>query len=80
MIPPNDPRIKDIVYLIQKSLLDDTIKSILIRDLETEGLTDFLREQILVYCDAMEKAIDERLQAAQAHLAQDPTPSPSSNP
>ncbi len=42
--------IQDIVELIKASELDQTIKSILIRDLETEGLTDFLREQIKAYC------------------------------
>ena len=43
-------KINDIVYLIQQSELDSTIKEILIRDLKTEGLTDFLREQIKAYC------------------------------
>jgi hypothetical protein len=45
-----DDNIKKITELIQESELDDTIKSILIRDLQTEGLTDFLREQIKAYC------------------------------
>ncbi len=45
-----DEKIKKIIYLIQISELDETIKEILIRDLQTEGLTDFLREQIKAYC------------------------------
>jgi hypothetical protein len=45
-----DEKIKKIIYLIQISELDDTIKEILIRDLQTEGLTEFMREQIKAYC------------------------------
>ncbi len=45
-----DEKVKKIIYLIQISELDETIKDILIRDLQTEGLTDFLREQIKAYC------------------------------
>ena len=45
-----EEKIKKIIYLIQISELDDTIKEILIRDLQTEGLTEFMREQIKAYC------------------------------
>ena len=40
-----DDKIQNIIHLIQQSPLDQTIKDILIRDLEAEGLTDFLKEQ-----------------------------------
>lgn len=36
-----DDKTQNIIHLIQQSALDQTIKDILIRDLETEGLTDF---------------------------------------
>ncbi len=65
-------KIQNIIYLIQKSPLDQTIKDILIRDLENEGLTDFLREQILAYCNEGIKDMDARIQAAQAALATAP--------
>ena len=45
-----DDKVQRIIELIQISDLDGTIKNILIRDLQTEGLTDFLREQIVAYC------------------------------
>ena len=51
-----EENIQKIVALIQESPLDQTVKEILIRDLEAEGLTDFLREQIEAYCtDGIEK-------------------------
>ena len=45
-----EENIKKIIQLIKVSDLDDTIKNILIRDLEVGGMTDFLREQIIAYC------------------------------
>lgn len=54
-----DEKIKSIIDLINQSPLDDTIKSILIRDLESEGLTDFLREQIKAYCLEGIKELEE---------------------
>lgn len=58
-----DENLQAIIDLINQSALDDTIKAILIRDLQSEGLTDFLREQIKAYClegikqlDALEAA------------------------
>ena len=63
-----DEKIQKIVHLIQESELDQTIKDILIRDLQTEGLTDFLREQIRAYCLENIKLIDERMAAAKKAL------------
>jgi hypothetical protein len=63
-----DDKIQKIVNLIQESDLDQTIKDILIRDLQTEGLTDFLREQIRAYCLEGIKIIDQRLEEAQKAL------------
>ena len=63
-----DEKIENIIHLIQQSPLDETIKSILIRDLQTEGLTDFLKEQIKAYCLEGMKLIDEKMEAAKKIL------------
>lgn len=59
-----DEKVEKIVELIRSSALDETIKNILIRDLQTEGLTDFLREQIKAYCLDGLKKLDEAKQDA----------------
>lgn len=61
-------QIQDIIHLIEKSELDQTIKDILIRDLREEGLTDFLREQIRAYCLEGIKIADAQITRAQATL------------
>ncbi len=61
-------QIQDIIHLIQKSELDQTIKDILIRDLQAEGLTDFLREQIRAYCLEGIKIADDQIARAQQTL------------
>ncbi len=53
-----------IIKLIKLSDLDQTIKDILIRDLQSEGLTDFLREQIIAYCIEGLKKHDPRIAEA----------------
>lgn len=63
-----DDKAKDIIYLIQQSPLDETIKGILIRDLQTEGLTEFLREQIRAYCLEGIKQADVRIEQAKKVL------------
>lgn len=63
-----DQSIQDIIALIKGSELDQTIKNILIRDLEAEGLTDFLREQIKAYCLEGLKRADEQINKAKAAL------------
>jgi len=72
-----DDKIQNIIHLIEQSDLDQTIKEILVRDLQTEGLTDFLREQIKAYCLEGIKIIDERMEAAKKDLdtpvSQNPT-------
>lgn len=67
-----DEKIQKIVHLIQQSDLDQTIKDILIRDLQTEGLTDFLREQIKAYCLEGIKLIDARIEEARKALDEQP--------
>jgi len=67
-----DDKIKNIIYLIEQSELDQTIKSILIRDLQTEGLTDFLREQIKAYCLEGIRRLDAQIEEARKALEQNP--------
>lgn len=72
-----EEKIQKIVNLIQASELDQTIKDILIRDLQSEGLTDFLREQIRAYCLEGIKIIDQRMEEAKIALE---TPTDTENP
>ncbi len=63
-----DEKIQKIINLIQISELDQTIKDILIRDLQTDGLNDFMREQIKAYCLEGLKKIDAEIEAAKKIL------------
>jgi pimeloyl-CoA synthetase len=63
-----EDKIQNIIYLIRQSELDQTIKDILIRDLEKDGLTDFLREQIKAYCMEGLKKIDAQIINAKEDL------------
>jgi hypothetical protein len=63
-----DEQTNNIIYLIKESALDQTIKDILIRDLQSEGLTDFLKEQIKSYCLEGIKKIDAKIDAAKKTL------------
>jgi hypothetical protein len=54
--------IQQVIDVIDKSDLDSTIKEILIRDLKNEGLTEFLREQIIAYCDKAISLLDKRIE------------------
>ncbi len=71
-----DEKLEKIIHLIEQSALDRTIKDILIRDLQNEGLTDFLREQIKAYCLEGMKQLDEKMQAAKAVLDAQPESTP----
>jgi hypothetical protein len=71
-----DENLQKIINLIRVSDLDQTIKDILIRDLETEGLTDFLREQIKAYCLEGIKRIDAEMEEAKKLLEKEPDQNP----
>ncbi|MEK7161931.1 MAG: hypothetical protein AAB729_04565 [Patescibacteria group bacterium] len=43
--------VEELVGIIEQSALDNTIKTILIRDIKSEGVTEFLLEQVIAYCD-----------------------------
>ncbi len=67
-----DEKIQNIIHLIEQSELDQTIKDILIRDLQTDGLTDFLREQIKAYCLEGIKRLDAQIEQAKKTLEENP--------
>lgn len=67
-----DEKIRNIIHLIKKSELDQTVKDILIRDLKSEGLTEFLREQIKAYCLEGLKKIDAQIEEAKKSLNENP--------
>ena len=71
-----DQKIERIIHLIEQSELDQTIKDILIRDLQAEGLTDFLREQIKAYCIEGLKKIDDQIIQAKKDLDELPQQNP----
>ncbi len=77
---PTDTQIENLIHLIEVSALDQTIKDILIRDLKTEGLTDFLREQIKVYCLEGLAKIDQEAEEAKKFLEEHPLPETVENP
>ncbi len=65
-----DQKIQNIIHLIEQSELDQTVKDILIRDLQKDGLTEFLREQIKAYCMEGLKKIDAQIGLAKLTLNQ----------
>lgn len=71
-----DVRLENIIHLIQQSPLDETVKNILIRDLEKDGLNDFLREQIKAYCLEGIKQLDEKMTQAKNYLMNPPKDQP----
>lgn len=73
----DNSQVQKIILLIEKTDLDQTIKDILIRDLKAEGLTDFLREQIKVYCFEEIKQIDEGIAEAKKILEEQTQQNPS---
>ncbi len=67
-----DEKVEKIIYLIHVSDLDETVKGVLIQTLLSEGLTDYIREQIKAYClDGIQNP-DERTDAARLVLEETP--------
>ena len=54
-----DDKLANIVKLVQDSELDATVKEIIVRDLQQYGLTDYLKEQIAVYCARTREEIEK---------------------
>ncbi len=57
-------KLQKVIQLVQNSQLDQTIKDILIRDLQTEGLENnaFLKEQVKAYCLSEIQKIDAEME------------------
>lgn len=70
-----DPKLQKVIKLVEQSRLDQTIKDILIRDLNTEGLegNDFLKEQIKAYCLAEIDKIDQEIVEVKKLLETNPS-------
>ncbi len=56
--------VEELVNIIEQSALDNTIKAILIRDIKSEGVTEFLLEQVIAYCDNAIDILKGRLKDA----------------
>lgn len=67
-----DEKVEKIIYLIQVSDLDETVKGVLIQTLLSEGLTDFIREQIRAYCLEGLKKVDTGTEEARQILEEQP--------
>jgi hypothetical protein len=63
-----------LMYLISSSDLDQTIKDILVRDLQDQGLTDYMREQIKAYCLEGLRKMDVQTEEAKKILEENPLP------
>ncbi|MDR3642416.1 MAG: hypothetical protein P4L74_02195 [Candidatus Doudnabacteria bacterium] len=53
---------KEIIDIIEHSEVDPTVKEILIRDIKEGGVTDFLVEQVVAYCDKAIAQLNKRAQ------------------
>ncbi len=73
-------KLEKIIHLIEQSDLDRTIKDILIRDIQNEGLTDFLREQIKAFCLEGIKKLDRQMEEAKAVLDPEQAETTTTNP
>lgn len=52
--------LQSVIKAIEESDLDPVIKNILVRDLKSFGINDFLKEQILAYCDKASEILEKR--------------------
>ena len=52
---------QELIQLVEQSELDQTIKDILIRDIRSEGVNEFLVDQVLAYCDNAIEIINKKL-------------------
>ena len=73
-----DEKLQKVIQLVQNSNLDQTIKDILIRDLNTEGIenNEFLKEQIKAYCLSEIKKIDAEIEEVKKILDSPSTQTP----
>ncbi len=52
---------EELISIIEKSDLDQTIKDILTRDIRKEGVSEFYIEQVLAYCDNAIAVLKDKL-------------------
>ena len=73
-----DEKLQKVIQLVQNSNLDQTIKDILIRDLNTDGIenNEFLKEQIKAYCLSEIKKIDAEIEEVKKILDSPSTQTP----
>ena len=58
--------VEELVSLVNKSDLDPVIKDILVRDIQKEGVSDFLVEQVLAYCDKTIETLKQKMKTGDA--------------
>lgn len=63
-----DEKFSKIIELVKASELDETIKDILVRDISEQGLSDTLKQQILVYCTEGLKLANKQIEETKALL------------
>ena len=58
--------VEELVSLVNKSDLDPVIKDILVRDIQKEGVSDFLFVQVLAYCDKTIETLKQKMKTGDA--------------
>ncbi len=51
---------EELVSIVEKSTLDQTLKQILIRDIKAEGVNDFYIDQVMAYCENAIEALKDK--------------------
>ena len=53
--------VEELVAIVEKSTLDQTLKDILIRDIKAEGVSEFYIDQVLAYCENAIAALKDKV-------------------
>lgn len=56
---------EELIAIVEKSTLDQTLKDILIRDIRKEGVSDFYIDQVLAYCENAVAVLNDKSRASQ---------------
>ena len=54
-------KVSDLILILKKSELDQTIKDILIRDIQAQGVSQFYVDQVVAYCDNAIAVLKDKL-------------------
>ena len=65
--------VEEVIAIIEESELDPTIKEILIRDVRNEGVTEFLLDQVIAYCDNAIAYLNKNMESQKLHASQNPS-------